>query len=474
MKTTHTVLIRGAWSASMVFLGTALLIGPGLSSAQPVDVPSTWGGDLWSRPRLTGNWGGLRDELGKKGVVLDVDLLLTPQAVSSGGQDTGAEFWGSTEYTLNVDTDKLGLWPGGFFKFKGASAFGNSGYGDVGAVVPVNTATLVPDTLKPATGLENATFMQFFSPKFGLLGGKIYMLDTLHGEFYGNWRTQFLNTALNFPLAFARVPLSAFGGGAIFLPSENLTLMALALDPSGTVMSNDVSKAFNDGSLVLAAALGTIKPFGLVGHQNLVGVWSDKSHLSLDQDPTNIARLLLTERSPLLGDSDRILRKILERRFPQLFVPVQPLKREDSTWAINYGFDQYFWQPAGDQKHGIGVFFNFGASDGLANPVKYSFLMGVGGNGVVPGRPHDTFGIGWARTQFSDQFIPFLRERLNLGLDHEDAFEMYYNASITPWLNVSPSVQVVKSGLNKTLGANNDLKDLDTAAVFFLRTYIRF
>ena len=41
------------------------------SQAQPVDVPPTWGGDFSSRPRLTGSWGGLRDELGKKGIVLD-------------------------------------------------------------------------------------------------------------------------------------------------------------------------------------------------------------------------------------------------------------------------------------------------------------------------------------------------------------------------------------------------------------------
>ena len=38
-------------------------------------------------------------------MVLDADLLLTPQGVISGGQETGGEFWGNAEYTLNVDTD---------------------------------------------------------------------------------------------------------------------------------------------------------------------------------------------------------------------------------------------------------------------------------------------------------------------------------------------------------------------------------
>ena len=70
----------------------------------------------FSRPRLTGDWGGLRDELGKKGIVFDVDLLMTPQVVTSGGRSTGGNFWGNVDYTLNVDTQKLGLWPGGFFQ----------------------------------------------------------------------------------------------------------------------------------------------------------------------------------------------------------------------------------------------------------------------------------------------------------------------------------------------------------------------
>jgi len=108
------VWTRAARYAAVALLGSALPIGPSPASAQsgPVVTPPTWGGDVWSRPRLTGDWGGLRDELGKKGVALDVDALLMPQSVASGGKDTGTEFWGNATYTLNVDSDKLGLWPG--------------------------------------------------------------------------------------------------------------------------------------------------------------------------------------------------------------------------------------------------------------------------------------------------------------------------------------------------------------------------
>jgi porin len=80
-----------------------------------------------------------------------------------------------------------------------------------------------------------------------------------------------------------------------------------------------------------------------------------------------------------------VLQRILERFFPQLLVPTQRANRKDSTWALFYGFDQYLWHPGGDTKQGIGVFFTFGESDGDPNPVKYTYNLGIGGNGVVPG-----------------------------------------------------------------------------------------
>jgi porin len=114
--------------------------------------------------------------MGKKGIVLDLDFILTPQAVATGGINTGAHFWGNSEYTLNVDTQKAGLWPGGFLKVVGMSGFGDNILPDTGALVPVNTALLLPST-EPSSALMNATFTQFLSPKFGLTAGKIFTVD---------------------------------------------------------------------------------------------------------------------------------------------------------------------------------------------------------------------------------------------------------------------------------------------------------
>src|SRR5262249_22472156 len=158
---------------------------------------------------------------------------------------------------------------------------------------------------------------------------------------------------------------------------------------------------------------------------------------SIQQDPSNIARFLARERFPKLNDPGPVLTDILQRFFPSLLVPVAPLNVETHAWNFYYNFDQYFWSPEGKPDAGVGAFFRFGISDGIANPVKYHYNVGIGGKNVVPRRPLDTFGIGWSRTQFSSDLVPFLRDNLDLGLKHEDAVEMYYNFGVTPWFNVT-------------------------------------
>lgn len=466
--------IRGVLFALAASIVTWLLVGAGAAVAQPVDVPPTWGGDLWTRPRLTGSWGGLRDTLGKKGVVMDVDLLLTPQDIWSGGLHNDGGLWGNAEYTLNVDTGKLGLWPGGFFKIVGQTGFGESILADAGALVPTSTAALLPVPNEDKTALMNATFTQFLSPKFGMFVGKIFAVDGFHGEFAGDWRNQFWNIGMVIPMSLALVPLSAYGGGLVVLPWDGVVFTTMALDPRGTPNDDALDDIFDDGVSLISVLQVKVEPCGLVGHQTIGGFWSSANRLSLTQDPTNIGTLLLQDRFPALGDPGPILERILERFYPDLLVPAEAPNYEDDTWSFFYTFDQYFWQPEGHPDRGIGAFFYFGMSDGKANPVKYSYTLGIGGKGVFSGRPNDSFGVAWARTQLSDKFVPFLRANLDLGLEHEDAVEMYYNVAVTGWLNVSFDLQIVNTALKKQRGSGMNLKGVDTDVIGGFRTYIRF
>ena len=111
----------------------------------------------------------------------------------------------------------------------------------------------------------------------------------------------------------------------------------------------------------------------------------------------------------------------------------------------------------------------------MANPIKYAYNVGIGGKGLVPRRPYDNFGIGWARTELSGNFFPLLRQQLRLGLGHEDAIEMYYNAAITPWVSAAFDLQIINQALERTLDASgSQLRDMNTAVVLGLRLYARF
>lgn len=306
-----------------------------------------------------------------------------------------------------------------------------------GALLPTNLATLLPAFGERGTGLMNLAYTQFLSRHVAVVAGKLSALGADYNAFAHDFRSQFMNTALNFNITAALFPLSAYGGGIVILPWEGAQFSISALDPNGTPSNNDISDAFQDGVLVGGEARVTIKPFGLVGHQ-LVGFgWSNKDHTSLKQDPSNLATALLQQQFPRLANPGPILRRFLERFFPELLVTVVPLNKTSSTWTIYYNFDQYLWNPDGQADRGLGLFFRFGASDGVANPIKYAYNVGVSAKGIVPGRPDDSFGLGWARTQLSNNFVPFLRQRLDLGLNHEDAVELYYNASVTRWLGAT-------------------------------------
>jgi porin len=220
-------------------------------------------------------------------------------------------------------------------------------------------------------------------------------------EFYGDYRTLFMNAAFNFPMTLKQMPLSTFGGGVIGIPREDLLLSALALGASGTPDSNDPAKTFG-GVLVLGSGTLTVKPFGLVGHRSLNVSWNDKESGSLSPKIRPILQLYYCKSGfPDLLIPDPFSRMFLGGSSPPCSFRLTPQYHKSSST-----FDQYFWQPDNSPKHGIGLFFAFGASDGNPNPIQYSFLSRIGGRGVMPVRPDDSFGVGIARTQFSSAFVP--------------------------------------------------------------------
>lgn len=460
-----------AWA----LLGTLAMAvaAPGIGAAQSDDQDS-YAGDLWSRPRLTGTWGGLRDRLAERGVTLDVDVLQILQGVGTGGRSTGVEYGGSAHYSLTVDTAKLGLWRGGSLNVYAMSGYGADVNQMSGAIVPVNYNGVLPEPDERVTALMNLAYTQMVTSWLGILLGKIDTVDGDSNEFADNYKTKFLNEGLASDFVNVMVPTSAWGGGIVALPWEGATFSAGVLDPNGTPTDNGFDHAFDGGVLVSAQGRVTVKPFGLTGHHFASVTWSNQARTSLRQDPANVSRMLLELRFPGLQSPGRILSQIIDRFAPGLAAPPTPLKQEQTTWAVLYNFDQYLWSPDRASDRGVGLFFRFGVTDGNPNPFKYGYNAGIGGKGVVPGRPNDRFGIGWSRVDFSHDLLSDLRQPLGLGLSHEDAVEVYYSAALAPWLHVTADLQIVEPGLKKDIDSAGHLRNVGTAVVGGLRVFTRF
>ncbi len=88
-----------------------------------------------------------------------------------------------------------------------------------------------------------------------------------------------------------------------------------------------------------------------------------------------------------------------------------------------------------DDAQGLGLFARYGWADSDVNEIRCFWSVGLQYQGLMPGRDHDVLGFGVAQGRLSRQ--------AGFSADHETALELYYNAWLTPWLSLSPSVQYI-------------------------------
>ena len=73
-------------AAVIILFGISLSVNAGAAEAPPAN---TYSGDFWSRSTLTGDWGGVRNDLAKKGVTFDLSLTQVYQGIVERRQEEG-------------------------------------------------------------------------------------------------------------------------------------------------------------------------------------------------------------------------------------------------------------------------------------------------------------------------------------------------------------------------------------------------
>ncbi len=386
---------------------------------------------FFERDTLTGDWGGARPWLKERGITLKPRLTQFYQGMTSGDDDHDFEYGGKADLLLNADLSKLGFWKGLSLTVHAEYNFGESVNGRGGTIALANTALYFPGIEGwDRSDLSSVYLGQRFGDSVSLVFGKMNMIDLSGARPFagGAGIDSFWNVVFVAPPS-GTVPPYLFGA-LLSVRTETATFGLWIYDPVDATNKTGFEDPFNDvtfrGSVEFPVTIG-----GLSGHQGFVALYS-------------------TEKGNAPDTSDGIL---LPR---SLSVGIK-----NDRYYFAYTFDQYLYQSKENPREGVGLFGQFGISDGNPNRLYWSAHVGLGGTGLIPGRSRDNWGVGYyyaaPSTDLKDSLARILKIR------DEQGGEIFYNFTVTPWLTVGADLQVIKPSLAD-----------DTAVFSGLRTVIKF
>ena len=113
-------------------------------------------------------------------------------------------------------------------------------------------------------------------------------------------------------------------------------------------------------------------------------------------------------------------------------------KRDDVGFYLSFDQELYREKSVNSNDYqGLGAFFRFGLADPNRNDIKQFYSAGLQYTGLVPGRDEDLVGIGYAYSRAGNN--PDFKGK------NEQVLEVYYNAKVTDWCNISPNFQYLKN-----------------------------
>lgn len=400
-------------------------------------------GDIWQRGFLAGDLFDARTALAEKGLQYEVTWTQSVQSVTSGGLDTGTRYGGNLEYSITADLDRMGVMPGAMISFMAETRYGESVNGMSGLILPVNLLGLVPiDEDDVPIAVTELMYTQFLSEHFAVFVGKLNLFSGDPNPFAGGrGMTQFMNFNLVFNGVQCLAPYSTPGAGLVWLPTPDISVNSsvFATEDASTTSGFET---VGDGWTWATEADFQYRCGDLPGGVNVGFLYS------WDSDFTDF-----------------------DGRFT--FQPGEGLAAttKDTTWAAYTSGWQYLYtrEPVKGKVdiangaptvQGLGLFWRAGFADNDTNPVNWSVSGGIGGRGLIPGREHDNFGVGF---YYSDVEINRLTN--SLGFDRTvQGFEAFYGIAITPAVQLTLDLQVVDS----------PIPDTDSAVILGARLFMRF
>ena len=148
----------------------------------------------------------------------------------------------------------------------------------------------------------------------------------------------------------------------------------------------------------------------------------------------------LWQRSSTLGIA-YVLSTTQSVSLEETYVPSESQHRgliSPSNLTVNFGHQ--VWPSSVRSGKGIGVYGTVGFTGGDPNPIQSSLAMGISGEAMLRSRPFDGCGVG----VYLYSWTSGLASTLQTALQQEVGLELYYNVALTPWLTLSPNLQLIQ------------------------------
>jgi len=454
--------------ASVATLAPALLSF--FNNGPVFGLPGTEVGALRSRTHLSGDWGGLRTDLARRGLLFDLYSTSAYQNVASGGLKTGNAFIQNTQLSINVDAGRAGLWSGGVFHVTLESRYGSSSPQNtftVGSAVPQYTGLAIPGPFFVHDVLPTEYFLyQSLTPKFAVLVGKANVLTHADQTLFGNsYKYDFANLNFNkIPMALNFYNTTSLAAVGFWMPSKRLTVAGGVFDPNSEA-NNLAAKAFDRvdvyGITIFSYTIGSVP-----GQSWAQANWTNKPKIDLTSPFGQLSQSEVPQAiGVLLGTAS---------------TQALPISYKGKSWVTLANFSQYLFVKdhagavaeklgSGQPLRGIGLFGRIGYAPEETNPITRHASVALFANGLSDHRPNDSFGLGIYHNGISQPLkhdIARLTEA-TATLENEQGMEVFYDVAITPAIRIIPSYQHIWNPTTAKVAKNERGAD-----VFLLRSSV--
>jgi len=415
-----------------IIVAVALLVGltpPVL--AEPESAPD------YAATTLSGDWGGSRSELWRRGLALEAGLKFD-SLHNRGGAANGWQTVNHLELKLRTDLEKLLGW-NSTVAYLNIDTDGGAGINArrTGSLMGVSNVE-VP---VPTTRLFHAWLQKgFLDDRFSVLAG-IYPIDS---EFFTmDSAATLLHPAYGTPadLALTNAPSvfnnAAFGIRAKWL-SENREFYAMGALMDG--IPNDPARpkatairfAKGDGAFVI----------GEVGWMPL-----ETGHTFEPVDPSRVRPQPEMAAHEKYGGLSKYAIGFWRygNRVPDQFdvdANSTPLQRRSQGGYLLA--ERTLFSLGGEAGRDVTAFGRYAFSSGHSIAIDRMWNLGLRVRGPLASRPDDSLAIGWTRSRLAPKWRAVQAAAGADTASAEKAFEITWRAAITPWLALQPNLQHVR------------------------------